>query len=544
VTSTIAKRPKTVHLLNNILDEPDLPEIIKNLDAGLLTRLIRHVGLEDSGPIVFHATAEQLKKVFDEDLWRNEAPGQPEVFDAGRFGLWLNIMMENGPAFTACKLLEMDEDQLIMGICRLVRVVNINTLKVRPDNGRETDYEEFSESILDHSLNQAIANYHVISKDDSSWDALMGLLTQLNETHYDTLIRLLDRCCGICEPCLDNNNPFSRMLCGDEAIEEDVAAERENRKEADGFVTPVSASFFLDQSRRISLKRMVTEKTMPHAAHLYIKASEAQNSSFAQPFPTGNNAAGPPPKGMISFIETLRKAEVLPDLKQQQLGYDGADLNDIHFPLIGAMRTIQSSDPELYAQRIIELSFLSNTLISGCVFQGRQFHPKEAAEATLSTCNLGSEHLLGIDVVPKKNRPGCEAISTLLKSTDLVRMFQLGWKILFDNIILATAKDVLAFINRLKDHLSDPDQKIEISRMAWMLHADIASGRPWKFHGEMDYLQIFLDGETTETLMGLIQEYPTFTDTICKKGGLRLSPFICSHAHIRTLQNYIEDMIR
>jgi hypothetical protein len=78
---------------------------------------------------------------------------------------------------------------------------------------------------------------------------------------------------------------------------------------------------------------------------------------------------------------------------QQKLGYDGPDFDGLYFPLTMAMRAIKESDPDLYARRIVEISFLSNTLISGCRFQGRAFQPNEAAEAVLSVCILGSEYL-------------------------------------------------------------------------------------------------------------------------------------------------------
>lgn len=58
------KQPR--ELLNQILDHPELPAIIQSLDAPVLTRLIRHVGLEDSAEIVSLATADQLKSIFDE----------------------------------------------------------------------------------------------------------------------------------------------------------------------------------------------------------------------------------------------------------------------------------------------------------------------------------------------------------------------------------------------------------------------------------------------------------------------------------------------
>jgi hypothetical protein len=535
VTRTIAKRQQTDHLLNRILDEPDLPAIIKRLDPGLLTRLIRHVGLEDSGPIVFNATAAQLKNVFDEDLWHKKGPGRAEGFNPRRFGLWLRILMENGPHSAAQTVLELDEDLLILGICRIVQVASLN-------DGLKMDYDGLPDHLSNESLSQVLAGYRLVSKDDASWDAILGLLVQLNETDGETLERLLYRCCRFSEEYDDDNGGLIRRISAIQMLEEDVAAEREKRKEAKGFVTPVSAAFFLDQSRREHLKRIVSERRIPHAARLYMKSAESAHNASGPLQSSGNETAGPVRKGVPSFIETLRNADLPPGPKRQRLSYDGADFGEAHFPLTDAIRAAGESNPDLYARRILELTFLSNTLISGCEFRGRAFHPKEAAEAALSVCNLGSEYLLQTGNTRDRNRPESETVSALLETDDLVRLFRVGWKILFDRIILVTAKRLLAFMDGINDKISDPDEKREAARMARRLRAGISSGRPWEIRGEMDYLQLFLDGETTEALKELIQEYPTFTKSICRRGGIRVAPHIGSFEHIRTLRYFLENL--
>ena len=122
----VSKLKQPSQLLNHILDQPELPDIIKKLDSGVLTKLIRHVGLEDSAQIVFLATSEQLENVLDEDLWYCEAPGRDETFDAARFGLWLEIMEENGIDFAARRVMELDEDLVTLGLCQLVLVAGMD----------------------------------------------------------------------------------------------------------------------------------------------------------------------------------------------------------------------------------------------------------------------------------------------------------------------------------------------------------------------------------------------------------------------------------
>ena len=233
---------------------------------------------------------------------------------------------------------------------------------------------------------------------------------------------------------------------------------------------------------------------------------------------------------------------MLPASDYKMLSYNGAESWDHPLPLARAMRFINQTDPELYSQRLTELSLLSNILISGCGFQGRIFQPQEAAEAAFSVCNLGGEYLLKKNQGPEQNQSN-NPMTALLRVHHLVKLFQVGWKILFDNVVLYTAKTVLGFINQLKDEMTDQEPAYEITRMVDMLRSHILSGRPWEFNDQLDYLQVFLDGESTTALKELLQEYPTLSEVICKKGGHRLSPFIWSQAHIRTVKCFLKDVL-
>jgi hypothetical protein len=98
--------PSSRQLIARILDEPQLAAQIQALEAPVLLRLIERVGLEDAGEIVALATTEQLERVFDEDLWQTDVPGEDERFDSGRFLVWLEVMLEAGDSFVAHKLAE------------------------------------------------------------------------------------------------------------------------------------------------------------------------------------------------------------------------------------------------------------------------------------------------------------------------------------------------------------------------------------------------------------------------------------------------------
>src|SRR5258708_10131535 len=97
-------------LLSRLLDTPNLAQVVQSLDPKALHQLVRHFGVEECGEIIALATTQQLTQIFDEDLWRSDAPGQEDQFDADRFGLWLEVLAEVGDAVAAQKLVPIDFD--------------------------------------------------------------------------------------------------------------------------------------------------------------------------------------------------------------------------------------------------------------------------------------------------------------------------------------------------------------------------------------------------------------------------------------------------
>jgi hypothetical protein len=85
-------------LLARLLKTPDLAKIVPQLPPEVLHRVIQVCGLEDCAEFVALATPAQLTRILDADLWTSRAPGIGEAFDAERFGVWLEVLMESGAA--------------------------------------------------------------------------------------------------------------------------------------------------------------------------------------------------------------------------------------------------------------------------------------------------------------------------------------------------------------------------------------------------------------------------------------------------------------
>src|SRR5437899_3187478 len=137
MTNTLAPRthanPRT--LLARILEQPGLVSAVQALPPAALLRLIDRVGLEDAGELVALATVEQLRRVFDEDVWRSARPGEDERFDAARFTLWLEVMVEAGERFAADKLAELPEDEVALALHHQVLVISLDELALLISEG-------------------------------------------------------------------------------------------------------------------------------------------------------------------------------------------------------------------------------------------------------------------------------------------------------------------------------------------------------------------------------------------------------------------------
>ena len=165
-----ARTPR--HLLARLLEAPDLAQVVQSLEPRTLHQLIRTCGLEDCAEVVAQATAEQLMHVFDHDLWRSETAGQEDQFDADRFGVWLEVLVEAGAAIAAQKLIEMDLDFLTAAISQHMFALGpASTI-----SGRDVD---------DWGADLEIGGYRIIARRPESWDALLAVMVSLDADHPD-----------------------------------------------------------------------------------------------------------------------------------------------------------------------------------------------------------------------------------------------------------------------------------------------------------------------------------------------------------------------
>src|SRR5262245_55084538 len=150
-------------LLDRILNTPNLEHVVPQLPPDLLHRVIRACGLEDCGEIVALATPEQLERIFDLDLWRAAKAGLDEQFDADRFGVWLEVLVEAGAAAAARKLAGMDVDLVVAGFAQHTLVYDIGAVTpYETTDGELITFYADAISVFDDGLRCDVGGYLLV----------------------------------------------------------------------------------------------------------------------------------------------------------------------------------------------------------------------------------------------------------------------------------------------------------------------------------------------------------------------------------------------
>ncbi len=244
-------------LLDRILETPQLAQVVPRLPPELLHRVIERCGLEDCGELVALATPAQVARVLDLDLWRSPSAGLDEQFDADRFGVWIEVLVEQGTDVAARTVAGLDADLVAAGLAQHVRVYDIAAFAgyVTSDG---TEIPAVIEP--DGGLTCELAGRRLVARRPDAWDAIVDVLLALEEGHHAAFARLMRRCLALSNsrPEVDELDP---LLTGAEQAMFDLSDEREQRREALGFASPAQARAFLELSRRLRLDAAVAPAT-------------------------------------------------------------------------------------------------------------------------------------------------------------------------------------------------------------------------------------------------------------------------------------------
>jgi hypothetical protein len=479
-----------------------LADLAPRLQPELLHRVITVYGLEDCVDLVAEVTPQQLSHVFDLDLWHPPRAGLDEQFDAGRFGLWIEVLVEAGADVAAAKLAQMPIEQLIAGFAHHVRVFDVATL-----------------SPYDRAPGTDVGAYRVVARREDAWDALVTVLMALAQLHHQEFHRLMRalRSLSNSRPEIDG---LHALLDVSSQMMLDVATERERRREKHGFASPADARAFLQMSRTV---RRGAPQSNP-IARSYFREMELAPVS---------DQAGPAANDMAEVIELLADAGVLAQQAPRGLLNAAPDEPPRHLPRLHAqMHSVFERDPVAYGERNAELAYLANMLIAGCSIQSRPFAAKEAADAAVAVCNLGFE-----------KSPHLQ--DDYLVAHDLIGIFQIGWTALYKDVVIHAAHALIDALSHVRS--ADDEVQSALNMLRIQMKKQVKARTPWRAEPALDVIAI-LDKPAWAALVALIAECPVMHAAIAAHGSGALTidasafEFISDTTQIASIGAFLDEL--
>ena len=528
------------HRLARLLDSPFLARVVPHLAPETLHQLIHYRGLEACGELVTSATPAQLTSLLDLDLWRRAQPGRDEQFNVDRFGEWLEVLVDTGDSVAARTVAALDKHLVIVGLCRYLRVFDPGTFEPTESSDDEPmDRNEMMNSETSGDVLECeVGGYLVRARRADAWDAIVTLLVTLDteQNHYFHAVMQGCRRLSHSRPEIDG---LDDLLRAPEQHLHDAAIERERRRSRHGYATPADARAFLQMARQ---PRAASAPTAPIAtnpiATAYFRAAEEE----ADTSPEGTSAGAPEtaphhaaadvsapafakasarqgrgdddiPTSIDAVIELLAEAGVMPERPRALLEAADEDPRAARLPLLRRlMEFVLHHDETAYLARSRDLAFLANTLLAGSSVQSRPFTPQEASDAAACICNLGLECWPA--VWPGATSQGASSPRELdtamppnafLVDHDLVTAFEVGWSVLYRDVSLFVADQLISTVADLQ--CVDADTRRGLRALRRTLVKQREAGAPWLARDAADVLAM-LDMTAWISVLGLLDECP------------------------------------
>jgi hypothetical protein len=494
--------PRT--LLERILDQPDLLRAVQALPPASLLRLIDRVGLEDAGEVVALMTVDQLRRVFDEDLWRSGRPGEDERFDPARFTLWLEVMLEAGERFAADKLAELPEDLVELALQHHILVISLEELALLISEG---EGQVPLEKVLEDRPHLELGDYCVIGRTWEAWETIATVLIALDERHSNSLQPMLERLWRVTNDYVYGQGGLFDVLTSEEMLQSDAAAEREDRRERAGFVAAASARSFLSLARTDDVASLLQAPSRDPITSAFFRYSEMVPLEVDA---AGGRASSEPEAGGLRRLldEMATDAPAVPLLESGENGQAAPTL------LTRALVELAGRDGGRHAERIRELGYLANTLLAGAGARGARLRPLDAAQATLATCNLGLERALADspdDPGGKQERARPEtSAARQIERLGCDVLFRVGWRLLHDEVSRPAAAAVERVAMRAARATDAPRERASLERLAAAARTALNEGRPPSYGARLDLLVDALDDRQLALLASLSDDLPAW----------------------------------
>jgi hypothetical protein len=501
-------------LVNRILDDPALVGAVQALPPAALMRLIDHVGLEDAGELVALATVDQLCRVFDEDVWQSARPGEDERFDPERFTLWIEVMLEVGERFAADKLAELPEDLVELALHHHIMVISLQELALLISEG---EGQVPLEKVVEDSPYMEFGDYCVIARRHDGWQAIVTVLTALDERHSNVLQPMLERLWRVTNEWIYGQGGLYQVLTSAEMLEADPAADREDRRARAGFVAASSARSFLALARKDDVATLLQTPSRDPVSRAFFREYQPA------PLDVGGASRDAESAGLRELLEAAGDAP-----EPRLLGAVRGAQPAAQTLLARALVELAARNGKRHGERMSELGYLANVLLAGAGTRGASLRPFDAAEATLATCSLGLERALAEE--PDLARPEASAARVLERlSCDV--LFRVGRRLLLEEVSLPAA----AAVERLASAPDGRRDRAALDRLAATARTALKEGRPASFATRLEVLAGALDEAELALLAALGDDLPAFRAA----GGDTLE-WIASVAQLRRARAFLE----
>jgi len=512
--------------LARLLDSPFLARVVPHLAAETLHQIIRYRGLDACGELLTSATPAQLTSLLDLDLWRHAQPGRDEQFDVDRFGEWLEVLVDAGDSVAARTVAALDQHLVIAGLSRYLRVFDPGTFEPtessddEPRDRNEMMHSETSADVLECE----VGGYLVRARRTDAWDAIITLLATLDADHNRDFHAVMQGCRR-----LSNSTPeidgLDDLLMGPEQHLHDVAREREQRRSRRGYATPADARAFLQMARQpkhtsgASARASTTPTAMNPIATAYFRAAEEEEEEdCADVSVPGDDISA----SIDAVIELLAEAGVTLERPRALLEAADGDSRAVRLPLLRRlMEFLLHHDETAYLTRSRELAFLANTLQAGSSVQSRPFRPQEASEAVACICNLGLECWPASGPSSPRELGAAIPPETFLAEHDLVAAFEVGWSVLYRDVSLFVADQLMSTLASLQ--CVDADTARGVRTLQRQLATQREAGTPWLARDGADVLAGF-DMTAWISVLGLLDECPILPATLTAVLDRRRTP--------------------
>jgi hypothetical protein len=586
------------HRLARLLETPFFARVVPHLAPETLHQLIRYRGLDACGELVTSATAAQLTSLLDLDLWRHAQPGRDAQFDVERFGEWLEVLVETGDSVAARTVAALDQHLVTVGLSRCLRVFDPGTFEPTESSDEEPlDRNEMMNSETSGDVPECeVGGYLVRARRTDAWDATVALLLSLETEHNRYFHAVMQGCRR-----LSNSRPeidgLDDLLMAPEQHLHDVAVERERRRSRHGYATPADARAFLQMARQpqptsptprpspwvsmaastvASASQSSSASTAPVAinpiATAYFRAFDEEADTTAEDTSAGARESAPPhhatdvpapafakasarqgrgdddiPRSVDAVIELLAEAGLMPERPRALLEAAAEDPRATKLPLLKQLiEFVLHHDETAYLTRSRELGFLANTLLAGSSVQSRPFTPKEASDAAACICNLGLECWPGAtsqDASPPRELDTAMPANAFLVDHDLVTAFEVGWRVLYQDVSLFVADQLVSTLATLQ--CADADIRRGLLSLRRTLEKQREAGTPWLARDAAEVLAT-LDMTTWISVLGLLDECPilpaALTAVLERRTTLAAFEFISTTAQIGDIRLFMRTL--